>query len=690
MATSIDEFKAAFAGQAAGADLTAYDKDFAGALKRLDQSIDSLGGHTAGDGFRSAREELVKRYRDAREQSGRSSKDIASQLDGVLGQTETVIERVKSAPAGAARSKSGPPPISLSPRTAAPADHPGGWTISPDGEAKPAVPDFTRTGIGTQIDPAFFEQLEKERKQREQDAEDACRAARKWLEAQKLDSLLKLSYPAILAAIKEKYPALSHLRKPRTLMDMVDSVLHKNGYLGSKGALGNPAQLQMEKLIAGYIAALPAGIQAIVAMDGGLTLVSTGSGGASGDGKEDKAGEKFEFKNKNIAIQVTNAAWKALNPALRDQWKSLNDQATALAKTESDLLTLKKKWESEQDGTKSKIELEARIKDLEAEFKGKWESLQKSIEANAKLTTEGLKASISEARKKIKDDKLGAELELKFSEMSAGFKAFANTKDLKTALTITGSAEKITARIEAEAVKTGTVVTLSYEKALEEVKEQLKLQVKQGQTTITASLSKEAEKLEDDLKKVKDAPSKDIKDVQALEQGLAKLQVEVKAQFTIGNFKIEGGGKATSGGDVGGTVKIDMMLKKGISLFGEGQKISFLADVSNTGYKFSLMFSFGEMPDLKDVHSAHDEASKKMKELYKLVQDERIRNMDDAKSIEAALMDVLKPLKKSVDTMKKLDKKKVAAEFGITVSGEFPSGGNAPPPVYGFGIKLKF
>ena len=41
-----------------------------------------------------------------------------------------------------------------------------------------------------------------------------------------------------------------------------------------------------------------------------------------------------------------------------------NDEATKLATTESDLLTLKKKWESEQDGTKSKVELEARIQPI--------------------------------------------------------------------------------------------------------------------------------------------------------------------------------------------------------------------------------------------------------------------------------------------------------------------------------------
>jgi hypothetical protein len=691
MATSIDDFKQAFAGKAAGDDIAGYDKRFAGALKRLDQSIEALGGDAAADGFRSARETLIGLYREARGQSGRSSKEIASQLDGIVSRTETLVARAAAVPAGLA----GAAPAPTATTKAAPAPPDSEWSISPDGEAKPKVPDFSNPDLGIpRIDPEYFQQLEKERKQREKDAEEACRQARKWLAGRSLDELRKLSYPAILATIKEKFPAVSELPKPKTLMDMIDSVLHKNGYLAEKGPLGDPAKLAMEKLIAGYIAALPASIQAIVGMDGGLTLVTTGSGGASTGGKDEKSGDQksqtFDFKNKDIIIQVANEAWKALDPAMRAQWKGLNDEATTLEKLWDKLTSLKKEWESAKDGSSSKVELEARIKDLEAEFKGKWETLQQSIDATAKLTTDGLKASITEAKKKIKDDKVGAELELKFSEMSVAVKAFANTPDLKTALTITGSAEKITAKIEAEAIKSGTVVTLAYEKALKEVKEQLELQIKQDKSSIAVTLSKEAVKLEDQLKKLKDAKSKDFKDVTALESGLEKLQLEVKAKFTSGQFTVSAGGKAVSGGEVGGTVKVEMMLRDGISFFGKGQKISFSADVSNTGYKFALMFSVGEMPDLKEVESANKEADDKIKELYKLVQDERIRSMDDAKKIEEALSAVLKPLKKSVDSMKKIDKKKVAAEFGITVTGELPNGGNMPPPVFGFGLKVTF
>ncbi len=589
--------------------------------------------------------------------------------------TSTPTSTSASAPTSASTSASGQPvPLAFPPRN-------GGPVLSP-------IP---------QLDPKFIEELmeqeKKEKEKRLKEAQDACAAARKWLKAQPKEELIKLSYPAIVAKIKEKFPGVNDLPKPKMLMDMVDKVLTDNGYLMDKGLMGDAKKLAMEKVIAAYIAALPKNIKATVT-DGGITLLMTGAAELSeGAAKaEDEKGEKFEFKNKNFTIQVSNEAWKALDPALRAKWKGLNDEATTLDKLKDAITSLKKECETKkEDGTSSKVELEARIKDLEAEFKGRWDTLQTSIAATAKLTTDGLKASITEAKKKSKDEKAGAELELKFEEMSLGLKAFANTPDLKTALTITGSAEKIAAKIEAEAIKSGTVITLAYEKALKEVKEQLELQIKQGKTTVAATLSTQAEKLEEKLKELKDGKSKDFEAVKGLEQGLEKLQLEVKAEFTAGNFKVTAGGKLASGGEAGGKVKVEMMLEEGISFLGKGQKISFSADVSNKGYTFALMFSVGDMPELDDVHKANKEADEKIRKMYDLVKDTKIRSMDDAKKIQEALSEVLKPLKKSVEEMKKVDKKKFAVEVGITVTGEFPDGGGRmPPPVPGFGLKVTF
>lgn len=679
MAVSIDEFKKAFAGNESGDDLKARDRSFAKALTTLDKSIETLEATEVGGGLRSDREELVKQYRAAREQTGRSTSEIASQLDEIQSQIETVIARTDAVPADSAGAGAAPPP---------PTDTE--WSISPDGQPPTSTPGFGAPGK-YDLGPWYLEQLKKEREQREKETQEACRKARKWLEGLSRDEVRKLSYPGILAAIKQKFPAVSDLPKPRMLMEMVDDVL--KDYLRDQMLFGDSPKLAMEKLIAGYIAALPGSINAIVS-DGGIRLVMTGSAGAPAAGDDGKPGdkktEKFEFKNKDYTIQVTSEAWQALDPTMRAKWRSLNDEATALEKLWDKLSSLKKEWESEKDGTSSKVELEARIKDLEAEFKWRWETLQKSIDATVKATTDGIKATLTEAKKKVKDEKVGAELELKFEEMSVGLKAFAATPDLKTALAITGSAETITAKIEAEAIKSGTVVTLAYEKALKEVKEQLELQVKQGKASVAATLSKEAVKLEEKLKEFQNAKAKDFKDVQTLEEGLEKLQLEVKAEFTAGNFKVSAGGKVADTGEVGGKVKVEMMLEEGISFFGEGQKISFSADVSKTGYKFALMFSVGDMPDLADVHKANQEADEKIRKLYDLVQDADIRSMDDAKKIQKAFSEVMKPLKKSVESMKKVDKKKVAAEFGITVTGDLPSGGRMPPPVLGFGVTVRF
>jgi hypothetical protein len=135
---------------------------------------------------------------------------------------------------------------------------------------------------------------------------------------------------------------------------------------------------------------------------------------------------------------------------------------------------------------------------------------------------------------------------------------------------------------------------------------------------------------------------------------------------------------------------VDFVLAEGLTFRGSGPTISFSANVSNKGYTFELMFKLGDMPDLKDVHSANKQADEKIKELYKLVKDNRIRSMDDAKQIQEELSKVMKPLKKSVESMKKLDKKKFGFEVGVTITGEFPSGGRAPPPTAGFGIKIIF
>ena len=278
MATSIEKFKQAFASQADGDDFKAQDRSFAKALERLDQAMAAVGGNGA-DG--DVKNKLVERYRAAREQTGGSAKDKASRLDEVLNQTETVITKLG---ASGKQSRGGG----------------GDWSINPDGA--PAKPDFSKPGsLLPKLSPEFIEQLmEEDRKKREKklkEAQDACKQARKWLEKQPKKELHKLTYPGILAKIKEKFPKVADLPKPKMLMDMVEDVLRNNGFLLEAG-LNDKKKFAMEQLVAAYIAALPSNIQAVVA-DGGIRLVMKGAAAAPADGKG-KKGEKFRVQKQAL------------------------------------------------------------------------------------------------------------------------------------------------------------------------------------------------------------------------------------------------------------------------------------------------------------------------------------------------------------------------------------------------------
>ena len=162
------------------------------------------------------------------------------------------------------------------------------------------------------------EYLREKQEREEKAAQLDLERARKWLLGLPHDELKKMSYPAILAKIKEDFPAVVDLPKPheaKTLMDMVDKVLFDTSYLGEKRMVDSPNKMAMEKLIAAYIAALPKSIKATVTGDNiTLALIDRPPVPVAGDAG---ATEKFEFKNKNYTIDISNAAWQSLDPALR-------------------------------------------------------------------------------------------------------------------------------------------------------------------------------------------------------------------------------------------------------------------------------------------------------------------------------------------------------------------------------------
>lgn len=93
MATSIEDFKSAFAGKLDDGGLTQRGKQAGEALQRLKSAI-AGGVDDAGEAFQSAFKKLVERYERARDGNGDADRDAGKELDDVLQQTESVIGRL--------------------------------------------------------------------------------------------------------------------------------------------------------------------------------------------------------------------------------------------------------------------------------------------------------------------------------------------------------------------------------------------------------------------------------------------------------------------------------------------------------------------------------------------------------------------------------------------------------------------
>jgi hypothetical protein len=62
--------------------------------------------------------------------------------------------------------------------------------------------------------------------------------------------------------------------------------------------------------------------------------------------------------------------------------------------------------------------------------------------------------------------------------MQGKLKAFVQTPTIEAALEVTAAADKVAAKLELTAVKTGTVVTANFEKSLEETKAAIEVMTK--------------------------------------------------------------------------------------------------------------------------------------------------------------------------------------------------------------------
>ena len=142
---------------------------------------------------------------------------------------------------------------------------------------------------------------------------------------------------------------------------------------------------------------------------------------------------------------------------------------------------------------------------------------------------------------------------------------------------------------------------------------------------------------------------------------------------------------------IGSKVQIDIALRDGRTFVGEGDKLSFTANVSNKGYKFEVAFSMGEPVETASLQDLFADADRQIKELYKLAGDQGVRSIEDAAALNRKLQDVMAPIKQAADKAKTLKKKSdISASFGFSIEGDWPAGGRAAPPAAMFSAKINF
>ena len=492
----------------------------------------------------------------------------------------------------------------------------------------------------------------------------------------------------------------SKLPSENALMEMVESAV-KSRHMELTWSMSTGKDLQtlaMDRLLAAYMSKLPPGVtvkidKGVVQLtrEGAALSVKTPAGEL--DATAGKAGASVVLKDKDYTIQVSNDKWKEFDPKLRAEWRSISDETTSVAKLKATLDEVKAEFEKrKKDGTEITADLEAKPKELEAEFNLRWKKLQEQVNATAKASTEKITASVDYLKKDGKNKeaaKAGAELEVDLKAMKATFKAYASNPSIKAVLNVTASAEKVTAKLELTAVKSGVVVSANFEQALNETKAAIEVMLNEGKTKIAAELKKKADDLTAKLKVVHE--TKDLKLAAELEKTLKEVRGSIKVEYEKGGTTIKAGAKGSSSGEVGGTVQIDIALKNGLSFLGDGQKLSFTGNVSNKGYKFEVAFSVGEPVDPGSLQDLFKDADKQIKELYKLAGDKGVRSLADAQALNAKIKEVVDPIKSAADKVKTLKgKSAIQASFGFSIEGDWPAGGKASAPAATFNIRLRF
>jgi len=589
----------------------------------------------------------------------------------------------------------------------------------PDGKApwlnpnSPEMRDLILRGV--------LEQAEKDKKE----AEQALVKMNKTLADVKAyvaglpdNELQKASYATIMTEVRKRFPQAAGLSQwvkqtsikvpslkgklpsSKALMDVVESTVKSRGAeLGWSLSTGKDLKtVNTDRLLAAYMSELPSGVTAHISngvvqltLEGAALSVKTPAGEV--DASADKGGTKLALKNDDFSIQVSNDGWKEFDPELRGQWRKINDETSTVLNLKA--ARDKAKLELEQkkkDGAQITADLTADFDKREAEFNLAWKKLQERISVTAKASEEKISASVAYLKKDKKDKdsvKAGVDAEVDLKALQAKLKAYYSGPTLEAALQVSAAADKVSAKLELSAVKSGVVVTAGFEKALDETKAAIEVMAREGKTKLAAELKKKADDLTAKIKLVHE--TKDLKLAAELETTLKDVRGSIEVEYTKGQATLKGGANASTTGEVAGKVQIDIALRDGRTFVSEGDKLSFTANVSNKGYKFEVAFSMGEPVETASLQDLFSDADRQIKELYRLAGDKGIRSIEDAKVLNDKLQEVMAPVKDSAKKAKALrNKSDISASFGFSVQGDWPSGGKASPPAAMFGVTLAF
>jgi hypothetical protein len=560
--------------------------------------------------------------------------------------------------------------------------------------AAPPKLDLNSLDMRDALMKGLQEQDERNRQQAEQTLQTMHKAladVQAFIATIPQDEMGKASYATIMKEVRRRFPEAAGLSQwvkqtsrevpglrgklpsPKALMEVVEAAVKaRHADLGWSVSTGRDlVSVNSERLLAAYMAELPAGVSVDIrggvvqlSLEGAALKVATPAGDV--DAKAGQGGAALSLKHSDYAIEVHNDGWSTFDPQLRGEWKKIEAEA-------STLLTLRASLD-------------------EAEFQLAWQKLNDRVTATAKLSEQKISASVAWLKKDKNDKdavKAGLEAEVDLKAMQGTLKAYFANPSVDAVLQVTAAADKVSARLELTALKSGSVVTARFEQALDETKAAIEVLLREGDTKIAAELKKKADDLSAKIRVVH--ATKDLQLAAELEKTLTDVRGKLEVAYTSGRTTLKGGGNLSSGGEAGGQVQIDIALRDGRTFVSEGDKLSFTANVSNKGYKFEVAFSMGEPVDTGSLQDLFSDADRQIKELYRLAGDQGVRSIDDAKVLNQKLQDVMAPVKDAANKAKTLRKKsEIAASFGFSVEGEWPAGGRASPPAALFGVKLMF